>query len=71
MIRKIAEDYTPENITQTESILQTYTYGLIKDIQRQADSRYRKYLQSKSEFDLGYCEGLDKAVEILKKMFDE
>jgi len=60
VIRKIAEDYTPENITQTESILQTYTYGLIKDIQRQADSRYRKYLQSKSEFDLGIVKVLIK-----------
>lgn len=71
MIRKLAEDFCPEDITKIESVLQTYTYGLIKEIQRQSDSRYRKYIQSKDEFDLGYCEGLDKAVEILKKMFDE
>lgn len=76
-IEKLVEEYFPSDKVKAESLIRAFAAGLSKEMERYADSQYRKYKSSTSNtvkddpWVLGTSEGADYCVTIIKKMLDE
>lgn len=76
-IDKLIEEYFPSDKIKAESLIRAFAAGLTKEMERYAESQYRKYKSSTSQtvrddpWVLGTSEGADHCVEIIKKMLDE
>jgi hypothetical protein len=76
-IDKLLEEYFPSDKIKAESLIRVFAVGLIKEMERYAESQYRKYKSSTSQtvrgdpWVLGTSEGSDHCIEIIKKMLDE
>ena len=72
-IETLIEEYFPNDKATAESFLWVFASGLNNEMQKYAESQYRKYLSTNKTDDwyLGASEGADKCVEIIKNMFDK
>lgn len=76
-IESLISDYFPDDKTKAEHLLQAYSAGLLSQIEKYADSQYRKFKISNSStvrddpWVLGTSEGADYCIGIIKSMLDE
>jgi hypothetical protein len=74
---KLIEEYFPSDKIKAETMLRAFAAGISKEIERYAESQYRKYKSSSSKtvkddpWVLGTSEGADHCLERIKKMIDE
>lgn len=76
-IDKLVEEYFPSDKIKAESLILAFAAGFTKEIERYAESQYRKYKSSthpsikNDPWILGTSEGADRCIDIIKKMLDE
>ena len=76
-IERLIQDYFPNDKTNAEQMLTVFSYGIISELEKYAESQYRKYTMSSSKsikndpWVLGTSEGADKCIELIKKLLDE
>lgn len=76
-LQKLIDEYFPDDKIKAECFLRSFSTGITKELEKYADSQYRKYISSTNSsikndpWVLGTSEGTDYCIDIIKKMLDE
>ncbi len=76
-IEVLVHEFFPNDTIKANELLSEFGKLIVKDIERYAESQYRKYVSSTNysirndDWILGTSEGADHCVKLLEKMLDK